>query len=132
MTTAEASKLWGISTGRVVEYCNQGRIPGAKKIALPGWAQSRWFIPDDARRPIVKHGRPRLYGDYEPIQSLPESAEAEYVFDDDVELPDPTGCPPVRYVWENQDQPIRLIARALKVTPERVSALYDRAMAAFL
>jgi len=45
MKIKEAAAMWGISERRVNELCKSGRIPGAYK------NDSRWIIPDDARKP---------------------------------------------------------------------------------
>lgn len=46
MTIKEAAAAWGITERRVNELCRSGRIPGAYKNG------KRWFIPDDAGKPL--------------------------------------------------------------------------------
>lgn len=45
MTAQEASAKWGITVRRVQIFCNEGRIPGARKHA------SVWAIPHNAEKP---------------------------------------------------------------------------------
>ncbi len=45
MTSAQAAEKWGLSSRRVVILCNEGRIPGAERIAYT------WFIPNNAEKP---------------------------------------------------------------------------------
>ena len=44
-TVKETSLIWGISVRRINVLCNQGRIPGARKMA------GVWLIPADAEKP---------------------------------------------------------------------------------
>lgn len=49
ITTKEVAVKWGISDRRVLQYCNNGRIPGAVKMG------NTWIVPKDAEKP--KDGR---------------------------------------------------------------------------
>lgn len=46
MTLREASEKWGVSSRQVNNYCVDGRIPGAVKMA------GVWLVPKDADKPI--------------------------------------------------------------------------------
>ena len=46
MTVKEAAKRWDVSERRIGILCQEGRIPGAYKEGR------RWFIPDDAEKPV--------------------------------------------------------------------------------
>ena len=128
MTTRDAAQAWGVSVTRVNEYCMRGMVPGARKIMRPGWSHARWDIPDLAKKPRVRRGRPSLSNEisWEPYEDEPIMAAVE------AEMPDPTGVPPALYVWQNQDQTIKRIAEALKTTSARVIALYDLAMGKYM
>ena len=41
LTIKEASSLWGISVRRITVLCNEGRIPGTRKVA------GVWILPKD-------------------------------------------------------------------------------------
>ena len=45
LTIKEASSLWGISVRRITVLCNEGRIPGARKVA------GVWILPKDSEKP---------------------------------------------------------------------------------
>jgi len=45
LTTAEISKIWGISTRRISLLCSEGRVEGA---VIKG---KTWLIPKDANKP---------------------------------------------------------------------------------
>lgn len=45
LTTAEMSKIWGISTRRISLLCSDGRVEGAVKKG------KTWLIPKDAKKP---------------------------------------------------------------------------------
>ena len=45
MTTAQASKLWGISQRRIALLCADGRIEGACKVG------KTWMFPESAKKP---------------------------------------------------------------------------------
>ena len=45
MTLKEASEKWGVSSRQINYYCNDGRIPGAVKMA------GVWLIPKEAEKP---------------------------------------------------------------------------------
>lgn len=130
MTTADAAELWGISVARVITYCQKGMIPGAKKVMRSQWSHPRWHIPEGARMPKVKMGRPSLSAEinFEPYED--DEPTAQEVTEG--ELPDPTGVPPALYVWDHQDQPIKRLAGVLKVSCKRVTVLYDLAMKLYL
>lgn len=49
ITIQQASKKFNLSTRSIRNYCNQGRIPGAK---LSG---KTWLIPKDSKKPIRKN-----------------------------------------------------------------------------
>ncbi len=54
LTIKEASLMWGISVRRITVLCNEGRIPGAKKIA------GAWLLPKDTKKPAdarIKSGK---------------------------------------------------------------------------
>ena len=42
----EASKEWGITQRRVVEYCQDGRIPNAQRFG------KMWMIPTESTKPL--------------------------------------------------------------------------------
>ena len=46
ITTAEMSKIWGISPRRISLLCNQGRVPGAEKKG------KTWLLPRNATKPV--------------------------------------------------------------------------------
>lgn len=46
ITVKEASEKWGVPPRRVNDYCADGRIPGAVKMA------AIWLIPKDAEKPV--------------------------------------------------------------------------------
>lgn len=48
MTLKQASEKWGIASRMINNYCVNGRIYGAVKIA------SVWLIPKDAKKPADK------------------------------------------------------------------------------
>lgn len=54
-TATKTAARWGVSSGLVRKFCNQGRIPGAVCQA------SRWLIPADAVKPAERE-RGRRYG----------------------------------------------------------------------
>ena len=45
LSVSETSKKWGIGSRRIQTLCNEGRIPGAAKIA------NIWVIPEDSEKP---------------------------------------------------------------------------------
>lgn len=45
MTTAQAGKLWGVTSRRVSELCRDGKIVGAYKIG------TSWVMPADTQKP---------------------------------------------------------------------------------
>ena len=54
--SGEAAEAWGVTSRTVIRWCEAGLIEGAEKIgrgSLP-----RWVIPANAKKPIVKNGRP--------------------------------------------------------------------------
>lgn len=51
LSTKKTAERWKISARRVNKYCNEGRIPGAKKL---DWM---WMIPSDANKPKDKRKR---------------------------------------------------------------------------
>ena len=60
-TTKDAAEAWGVSTVRVREFCQQGRVPGARQRIVAGRAV--WLIPVNAPRPEqLPGGRPPLDG----------------------------------------------------------------------
>lgn len=133
MTTNEAAELWGISPTLAAEWCQKGKVKGAKKVMRPEWSHPRWLIPDGATKPVTKRGRPTL----EPYDAVPGETEQEEITpvfepemlaEETVKMPDPTGISPQQYVWENQDRPIRRIANALNISSKSVTELYDQAM----
>lgn len=58
ITTAEASKKWGISTRRITTLCNEGRVEGAECIGRT------WFIPLDATKPCTQKRGPKADNQY--------------------------------------------------------------------
>lgn len=48
ITTKEAAERWNITDRRVLQYCNNGRITGAKKMG------NTWLIPQTANKPADK------------------------------------------------------------------------------
>lgn len=46
ITTAEMSKIWGISSRRISLLCSQGRVPGAEKKG------KTWLLPKDVAKPM--------------------------------------------------------------------------------
>lgn len=105
MTTVEAAAKWGIAPKMVRKYCAGGRVPGAKKVKTERDKKPLWIIPDGTPKPKAVRGRrlPDLYNNKDDI-------------------------PPVLYVWQNQDEPIKRIADALGITSQRVTQLYDMAL----
>ena len=60
-TTKDAAKAWVVSTVRVREFCQQGRVPGARQRIVAGRAV--WLLPINAPRPEqLPGGRPPLDG----------------------------------------------------------------------
>ena len=60
-TTKDAAEAWGVSTVRVREFCQQGRVPGARQRIVAGRAV--WLIPVNSPRPEqLPGGRPPLDG----------------------------------------------------------------------
>lgn len=60
-TTKDAATAWGVSTVRVREFCQHGRVAGAKQRIVAGRAV--WLIPVNAPRPEqLPGGRPPLDG----------------------------------------------------------------------
>lgn len=47
MDVLQASKKLGVSVSTVHKWCMNGMIPGAVKNGL------RWFVPEDAQRPMI-------------------------------------------------------------------------------
>jgi len=77
-TTAYFAAKWDIKARRVAKLCEQGRIPGAKKIGRD------WLIPADAEKPAdarIKHGQyigSRQYQKYiKPNRNKRKDGEAE-------------------------------------------------------
>ena len=57
LTPAEYGADYGIG-GRWIRYlCKAGRIPGARQLGVGKRAQ--WAIPEGAKMPILKVGRPK-------------------------------------------------------------------------
>ena len=54
MTTKQASEKWGISERTVINYCKKGLIKDARYTGA-------WFIPENAKKPVVKRGRKKEY-----------------------------------------------------------------------
>lgn len=122
MTTVEAAAKWGIAPKMVRKYCAGGRVPGAKKVKTERDKKPLWIIPDGTPKPKAMRGRrsPDLYNnkqDDDPVREIRE-----------YEMPCPDDIPPVLYVWQNQDKPIKRIADALGITSQRVTQLYDMAL----
>ena len=53
ITVKQASEKWGVFVRRVLQFCEEGRIPGALRPARD------WLIPKDAEKP---HDRRRKGG----------------------------------------------------------------------
>lgn len=135
MTTNEAAELWGISPDRAAEWCQKGRIKGAKKVMRPEWSHPRWMIPDGTKRPVIKRGRPTLepYDDTLCVEEeMPPRCDPEVLEEETARMPDPTGFTFREYVWANQDRPIKRIAEVLNISRERVTELYDQALAEYI
>ena len=64
LTVREAAEKWGLSRGRVNEYCIRGRIPGAKKTgrawAIPAEAERPGEVPRGEKAPAPPEGPPDL------------------------------------------------------------------------
>ena len=62
ISTDTAARLWGVSSRTVVRWCEAGRIAGAEQLigAYGVPFNNRWTIPADAKKPVVKLGRPRF------------------------------------------------------------------------
>lgn len=45
LTTAELSKIWGISSRRISLLCSEGKVEGAEKKG------KTWLVPKDANKP---------------------------------------------------------------------------------
>ncbi|MGN1382645.1 MAG: helix-turn-helix domain-containing protein [Eubacterium sp.] len=57
ITSAEMSKIWGISSRRISFLCSQGRVPGAEKKG------KTWLIPKDTKKPIDPRRKNREEGE---------------------------------------------------------------------
>lgn len=81
-----------------------------------------WIIPDGTPKPKTMYGRrsPDLYNNKQDDDLVQKIREYEMPCQDDI--------PPVLYVWQNQDKPIKRIADALGITSQRVTQLYDMAL----
>ena len=55
LTVKGASEKWGISQRRVCTLCEQGRIPGAQKIA------GAWLLPPDSEKPSDARVKSKKY-----------------------------------------------------------------------
>lgn len=62
-TIDEVSEKWGISSRRVRELCNKGRVEGAVKFG------ANWAIPEDAVKPTDKRV---TTGEYRNWRKKPE------------------------------------------------------------
>ena len=70
LTVGEAAEKWGVSEGRICQYCLRGRIPGAKRLG------GAWVIPESADRPSgsqpAKPGKtPELFSHLMPLMNTP-------------------------------------------------------------
>lgn len=53
MTTIEVSRLWEISSRRIIKLCNEGRVDGA---IIRGHT---WLIPKETEKPIEQKRGPK-------------------------------------------------------------------------
>ena len=70
LSIGEAAERWGVSEGRICQYCLRGRIPGAKRLG------GAWVIPESADRPSgsqpAKPGKtPELFSHLMPLMNTP-------------------------------------------------------------
>ena len=57
ITTKQAAEKWQISDRRVLQYCNDGRIGGAKKMG------NTWLIPQNTEKPTDKRRKRGKYNE---------------------------------------------------------------------
>ena len=57
LSIREAAEKWGVSQRRINQYCTEGRIPGAVKMA------GVWLVPKGAEKPADKRRKPNKGGE---------------------------------------------------------------------
>lgn len=84
-TCKEMALIWNVTERSVTKFCNEGKIPGAKKVG------KSWAIPDDAKKPVdgrVSSGKYVKKRDNEEKKPLPIGisdyvrAQSEYYYVD--------------------------------------------------
>lgn len=58
----EYARRHGLSVRTVSRWCRAGLIPDAKMEPITGSGNATWLIPETARPPKLKRGRPRKDG----------------------------------------------------------------------
>jgi len=58
MTVKQAADKWAVSESLVRRYCQQGRVPGAKRKSTP--FGKYWVIPDGAQKPTDPRKKPPI------------------------------------------------------------------------
>lgn len=84
-TCKEMALIWNVTERSVTKFCNEGKIPGAKKVG------KSWAIPDDAKKPVdgrISSGKYVKKRDNEEKKPLPIGisdyvrAQSEYYYVD--------------------------------------------------